>query len=170
MADIVLDLWDNVTSNTAMVSDLDAVHAVLSKYEIDGDIHSRREKGGRGGMIRIRGEETWPRAVKRDELPPPNDTDDDGWLDVMFEKGDQGFLDLLLALAPYLTTPLVVQSVTIDRQYFFNAQEWIIRPGATEVETKAIEILSDDTDDAGFRVYEMLSETFEFDSAVIEGR
>ncbi len=160
MADRRLTSWDNVTSNTAKVSDLDAVYAVLREYETDCDILSRRDEDGRGGVIRIHGEETWPRAVKRDELPPPNDTNDgdDAWLEVMFDKGDQGFLDLLLALAPHLTVPLVVQAVMLDGVDFLGAKEWILRPGAKEVETKAIDTISDDTDDVGFQLDQEFSE------------
>jgi hypothetical protein len=83
----------------------------------------------------------------------------------LFDAGDEGFLNLLRDLGPYLATPLVVQAVTMDRHEFVDAKEWIVRPGAKEVETKTIDKLSDDTDDAGFLDYEEFTESVERESA-----
>ena|ERR1700677_455487 len=146
MAKIVLNSCDRTTSNTEKVDDLDAVQAILGEYEIDGDILLRPDEDGPGGMIRIRAKNTWPKAVMYDECPSPDGDDgddDESW--VLFEEGDEGFLDLLGDLGPHLETPLEVQAVMIDGYEFVAAKEWTVRPGAKEIETKTIDKLSDDS-------------------------
>src|SRR5262245_17449350 len=116
MAKIVLDSSHGITSNSAKVNDLDAVLVILGEYETNCAVLVRRDEDGQGGMIRFRGADSPPKAVLYDELPPPDDTDgsSDDWLDVLDDEGDEGFVNLLRDLGPYLETPLVVQAVTID--------------------------------------------------------
>jgi hypothetical protein len=55
------------------------------------------------------------------------------------EPGDKEFTDLLLELVPYLASPLTVQVAAFDSAGNFDAaKEWIVQPGATEVEIKEI--------------------------------
>lgn len=62
-------------------------------------------------------------------------------------RGQQGLADLLLALAPHLKSPLVLQAASFSSAGGFGeATEWTVRPGTTEVEVK--EIVGMDEEDA----------------------
>jgi len=94
-------------------------------------------------------DEAWgPSAVRADELPSGADEDelDEAEEKLHEERGQKGLNDLLLALAPYLNSPLVITEANFSSVgEFFLAMEWTIRPGATEVEIKKIAGMNEDS-------------------------
>jgi len=86
----------------------------------------------------------WPSAVQADQLPAGAD-DEEQSDELHKELGQQGLTDLLLALAPYLKTPLIIQAASFaSNGEFYDAKEWTVRPGATEVEVKEIVGMDDE--------------------------
>jgi hypothetical protein len=77
----------------------------------------------------------WPQAVKEELLDRPV-PDADAFVALVLDRhGDQGFVDLLRALAPYLASPLTVQAARrFGEGQPIHAREWHVKPGATEVE------------------------------------
>jgi hypothetical protein len=71
------------------------------------------------------------------------------WVDELHEsKGQQGFIEWLLTIAPYLSTPFIIQAASFDSSGdFYFATEWTVRPAATEVEVKKIEMLENSQDE-----------------------
>lgn len=50
-------------------------------------------------------------------------------------NGEEGFVMLLKGLAGYIKTPLIIQAVCYyESDYPMRATEWIVRPGATDIE------------------------------------
>jgi hypothetical protein len=85
----------------------------------------------------------WPSVVRTAELPDQDDafaSDDESRLHD--ERGQQGLMDLLLALAPYLAEPLILQAASFDSTgEFYSTAEWTVQPGTTSVEFKEIAAL-----------------------------
>ncbi len=89
----------------------------------------------------------WPQAA-RAELFKIDVPDADALArHVLDAHGDQGLIDLLLALAPHLKSSLTIQAVRgHGGKEPIRAQEWHVEPGATRVETTAFKH-TDDTED-----------------------
>jgi hypothetical protein len=63
---------------------------------------------------------------------------------VLYHCGDDGLIDLLLELATYLEEPLTIQAAaSAGRNKPIRAQEWYVRPGASEVEVNEFKHASD---------------------------
>src|SRR3954454_16180907 len=99
-----------VISNAVPVRDADAVAAVMDRYytEFDWTIND-------DGLFSLGGTYYVPWAVPLSDLPAAPDEDDPEWErwsaeveDILYARGDRGFLDLLTDLGPYLAAPLTV--------------------------------------------------------------
>lgn len=136
-----------VLTNGAKIKDEVAVGRVLDERDIRPPMAVVRNAGaarltlGEGELPDVL---EWPSAVYADEMPSPYEFDDDDLLEdaeleVHEDKGEQGFIDLLVALAPYLDEPLIIQAAEFNTAgEFYRAAEWTVRPGATAVESKEI--------------------------------
>jgi hypothetical protein len=85
---------------------------------------------------------TAPRAVRLEEMPDPDEysNDDDLYMaqqDTFDEKGGEGFLALLVDLAHYLESPLMilVADASLCGGFGYAAQVLRIEPGGIEVES-----------------------------------
>lgn len=116
-------------SNEAAVHDVSGLRRVLDRYFLVGDVRAcLREVDGTPTLM-ICGFD-WPAAWS---MPAGADADD---LDPDWDAdGDEGFLQLLQDIAPYLTDALVVQAVGAEACRFpLAACQWRVQPGASEVE------------------------------------
>jgi hypothetical protein len=82
-----------------------------------------------------------PVALPRSQWPSgdpdavgENELDETEWDRAFDDKGAEGYRALLLELAPYLETPLMVLLGLWNLQDG-SAQAWSVQPGAKEVET-----------------------------------
>ena len=76
--------------------------------------------------------------MKWDMLPCEEEfDDDDAWFDAKFdillENGSDGFLALLIELAPYLQAPLII--LMLDTDCPFAAETWLVEPNCKNVQT-----------------------------------
>jgi hypothetical protein len=85
-----------------------------------------------------------PVALPRSQWPSgdPDELGEDElgeteWDRAFDEKGAEGYRALLLELAAYLETPLVVLLGLSDLKHC-SARAWIVQPGAKEVETLVV--------------------------------
>jgi hypothetical protein len=146
-------LWyRHVTWKRATVKSVRATRKALKKYDSTLELEvAAGGKAGTGSLTAHREQARvpadlvhWPTAVRVEELPSEDAFENENlWWDAVYDlhekRGDQGFIDLLLELAPCLTSPFIVQAaeVTSDGD-FIRAKEWTSRPDATEVEIKEI--------------------------------
>ena len=90
------------------------------------------------------GNNRWPSAVRVEDLPAEDDDASAGDCDEAVEElheadGERGLTELLLALAPFLTSPLTLQAADYSADgCFAAAKEWTVRPGATAVECREV--------------------------------
>jgi hypothetical protein len=135
--------------NRPTVNTPEAVQEILEQYDLQLELQVVTGSEAGTGVLAFEEDAYagWPSAVRVDELPDVSGEDkderDDEWYEACHklhvERGQQGLTDMLLALAPHLSSPLVVQVATFDPAGSFGAaKEWTVRPGATEVEVKEI--------------------------------
>lgn len=155
------------TSNRARVSDAEAVWGICKRYYFSGPYSVEIKEDENTGQCFISLDTDGEFYVAVDAecgecvgavlyADVGVDFDDDHEmtdqeLDMLDEAvsngGEAGFLKLLLELAPYLETPFTVHTVGGDIFWFpLYAQEWHIRPGATEVEINGFQHRGDDND------------------------
>lgn len=84
-------------------------------------------------------EDEWPQAIKPSQLPSREAyAEEYEWEDAVDfafgEKGDEGFLELLLEMAPYLESPLIILAIQ-HPDADSDAKVWLVQPAATEVQT-----------------------------------
>lgn len=137
-----------VNTNQPKINSVRAVRSVLEKYVTTVTFEVVPEVKGLGWKLKLQQEtyprNSWPLAVQANAVPAKDTFDDEKlWLDaenkLLREGGDKGFTDLLIELAKYLDSHLILQAIYFTtRANFRRAQEWIVQPGATEVETKNI--------------------------------
>lgn len=147
-----------VYCNECNVKDSAAVlRVVLVAYQSSLFFNVASDRGGTGESVLFLepGENRWPQAVETNwfekeyqkEIPEAwfnggDLTDDESvkYDDALYEaygtRGDEGFVQMLLALVPYLSGPLTVQAIVYDaaRGGPVDACEWHVTPGATTVE------------------------------------
>jgi len=132
--------------NRPTVNNPEAVHRILEQFHVRPELQvASGDEAGKSELTFVSHKEMeveWPCAIRANELPVEPDSDEwDEAVEYLCEQcGQQGFADLLLALAPYLNSPLVLQAASFSSAgEFYRAKEWTVRPGATEVEVKEIE-------------------------------
>lgn len=129
-------------STTARVSDIGAVQDVLDGYRFDFTVELKADDGAVAGTIRMFHEDDWPSALKRNWLPDPEETSnrecDEIERHLFMEEGDEGFTGLLLDLAPFLETPLLVLGAGVVGERYL-AESWSVGPGGKEVATVRID-------------------------------
>ena len=143
-----------VGMNRPTVKSPEAVRGILERYDVRPELQVVAGSGaGTGALAFVKYEDMlvrWPSAVPADEMPAwdDNEPDDVQWeaeYEVHDERGEQGLTDLLLALAPYLTSALVLQAAFWESDgSYFTAREWTVKPGGTEVEVKDIGAMEDE--------------------------
>jgi hypothetical protein len=134
-------------SNKAKVRDHDSVLIVLADYDLDGvEIDVKKENSSWTLEMAYHDSDfnslTAPRAVRLEEMPDPDEysNDDDLYMaqqDTFDEKGGEGFLALLVDLAHYLESPLMilVADASLCGGFGYAAQVLRIEPGGIEVES-----------------------------------
>jgi len=138
----------HVGMNRPTVNMPEAVQGILEQYDVRPALQVVPANEAGTGVLDFREYVDmlvkWPSAVQADQLPAG--ADDEEQSDALHkERGQQGLNDLLLALAPYLKTPLIIQAATFSSGGEFDAaEEWTVRPGATEVEVKEIAGMDDE--------------------------
>lgn len=118
-------------SNEALLSDADAVRAVLDRYYLDGDCQPilRQDEDGQS-YLSIAGND-WPMAW---HIP-------DGCPAVAFvpdwnEDAEKAFEQLLREIASCLAEPLIIQAVGAQAcQFPLAACEWHVCPHASEIQS-----------------------------------
>jgi hypothetical protein len=142
----------HVAMNRVRVKAPEEVHGILRQFDIRPTIDLVEVSDGETGTLVLQWESIfdnpWPSAVRMAELPPddacPDDDDAaeaafDAYFELHDAKGDQGVIELLLKLAPFLAGPLTLQAAEFSSDgWFGGAQEWTIRPDATAVECHEI--------------------------------
>src|SRR4029077_21049542 len=132
----------------------DAIRAgqTCAKYRYTFSLEIRADgENPATGTLRISGR-NWPAALKKEQIPEDGkDSDDESRFNALAalyeQKGEQGFVALLLDLAPCLETPLTIQAIEYDFDEFHIAREWIIQPGARAVETRTMLPIEEDCAD-----------------------
>jgi hypothetical protein len=140
----------SVHSATAKVRDPEEVRTILASFKVRGvEIQLNNESAQWPELEDWSLELTFkdehpnamggPKALPADQWPKEDDGQEDQWgqteLDRRFEqKGDDGFEELLLKLAPHLAAPLLILSVTRHGPDC-DAHAWRVEPGCKEVET-----------------------------------
>ncbi len=142
-----------VAMNRPTVNAPEAVQGVLEQYDVRPGLQVVTEdEAGTGVLTFVERDDMpdlGPSAVPADELPAVADDEElsdadygqllDAENKLHEERGEQGLTDLLLSLAAYLNSQLVIQVATWESDgSFFTAKEWTVRPGAEEVEVKEI--------------------------------
>lgn len=140
----------HVTMNRPTIHSPEVVHDILLQFDLLLELQVVNGNDGKSELAFVTSEHMgvdWPSAVQVEDLP--DTTNDDEWFDaaakVHDEQGQQGLVQLLLALSPYLNETLTLQAAIFWADgYFDKAKEWTIRPGATEVEVKEIVAMDDE--------------------------
>ena len=144
----------HVGMNRPTVNTPEAVQGILEQYDVRPELQVVPANEADRGVLAFLDDENmlvdWPSAVPADPLPSEADyeSDEERWEaedELHKERGQQGLTDLLLALAPYLKTPLIIQAASFaSNGEFYDAKEWTVQPGATEVEVKEIVGMDDE--------------------------
>lgn len=145
----------NLATNRAEVNDPEAARLVLEEYQSTLPLVVGVE--GNDRVLTLEPHDPvntfWPSAVEVADLRAlGDDVDGETWPEDRAEveelhetRGQDGLTAMLLKLAPYLTSPFTVQASECSNEGDFSgATEWTVRPGATEVEVKAIMPLADE--------------------------
>src|SRR5262245_59020039 len=143
-----------VGMNRPTVNTPEAVQGILEQYDVRPELQVVPANEAGTGVLAFLEDENmlvdWPSAVRGADLPADADygSDEERWEaedEWHKERGQQGHADLLLALAPYLKTPLIIQAASFaSNGEFYDAKEWTVQPGATEVEVKEIVGMDDE--------------------------
>jgi hypothetical protein len=125
----------------ARISNVEMVIDIIDSYATDFfDFRLRTDEQGALNLV-IEGGEYYPRAVKWETIPD-NDLHDDRWMDFMdriFEDhGEEGLMNMLTELAPHLETPLRVVFVSLDSDCDVVAQDWLMDPLTSKINTTKI--------------------------------
>jgi hypothetical protein len=141
-----------VGMNRPTVNNPEVVRDILEQYVVRPELRVvTGSEAGTGVLAFAQDFADLPSAFRYADWPPgPGiDEDEEAWFEA-YEKlheelGEQGLTDLLLALAPHLTTPLVLQVAFWESDgTYFAATDWAVRPGATEVEVEDIRAMDDE--------------------------
>jgi len=100
------------------------VKNIVDSYLHDMDVEINPAEGKGKGTLRISSEGHWPAMVKRKLVHEKDEA-----AEALNEHGEEGFADFLRELAPYLETPLTVIAFHIDKDEFFGATQWEVKPG-----------------------------------------
>jgi hypothetical protein len=132
-----------VTCIEAKVRDADVgnLQEVLDTYYTRGALFVLTD-----GYLKVDTEpdEVWCDALKWDQVPDPEEfPDEDSYWEASCEvwqkEGKEGFLALLLEIAPYLESPLIILAVCDrDLEPGYSAQVWSVQPGTMEVKTLTV--------------------------------
>jgi hypothetical protein len=150
-----------VGMNRPTVHAPESVQGILEQYDVRPELQVvTGDKAGTGVLAFKENKPDWvdwPSAVRGDELPyledeaVYKDEDDEqrAWNEAYEllheERGQEGLTNLLLELAPYLGSPLVIQAATWGSYGDFSkAREWTVQPGAKEIEVKEIVGMDDE--------------------------
>jgi hypothetical protein len=138
------------TSNRVRVTDRLAVRKILQDYATSIDLILRRIDNSSAGILRVKGG-SWPKAGRTDSLP--RGEQDEALVIESLQEGEEGFMDLLLRLAPYLEEPLRVRAFELNRELAVEldsdsmaAGEWLINPGGKKVQSTRISVVLDPCD------------------------
>jgi hypothetical protein len=106
-----------VGMNRPTVNTPEAVQGILRRYDLQPELQVVTGSETGTDVLAFQEQEhswvEWPSAVRVAELPVGSDVDEDEGSEAYDkrheERGQQGLTDMLLALAPYLHSPLVIQ-------------------------------------------------------------
>ncbi len=134
--------YNKVTSKKANVKNVKALRKAIAKFHSWLTIEVVAEGKSGAGTLSVHDDDGKATAVRFDELAALDASKDKNGLAVYElheEVGENGFSDLLLEMAPFLTSSLTVQSAEFSTEGEFTvAKEWTIQPAATSVEFKKI--------------------------------
>lgn len=122
--------WFWSTCNKPRLRDPTAVKAIIARHWFDFDFDVCVERAPDGHQLLKMEGDGWPGAWQI----PAGASPDDFQLD--FEQDElENFEPMLLAIAPFLAEPLIVQAVgTVKGAYPLNACQWRVEPCATQIE------------------------------------
>jgi hypothetical protein len=123
-------------STKAIVTDVKKVRDIFDTYTYTGVDYKIRSLKGKKALELIGPYDLWPEAIKADLLPSEDKFDnqddyDEAWLVAWGDKGEQGFQNLLIELAAYLETPLLILVASIENGC--TSQTWLVEPGCKDV-------------------------------------
>lgn len=137
-----------VTSNTARVTDATMVRKIVNEFAYrDCEFNICDDKGE--ATLELEGEGLFfPLACRETHLPdekqfPDNESWDQACDDMLYEKGETSFDDLLVELASFLQTPLIILVAELS-EFVAYAFTFIINPGSTTVEKLDAKVSSED--------------------------
>ena len=134
--------YKKVTSNKAKVTNVKALRKAIARFHSWLTIEVVAEGRSGAGTLSVHGDPGEATAVKVDKLAAIDTSKDkDRWAVYKLheEVGESEFSELLLEMAPFLTSSLTVQSAEFATDGDFTAaREWTIQPAATAVEFKKI--------------------------------
>ncbi len=131
-------MYAELSSSKAKVKDIAKVRDVLESYDMQCVQFLLYEDGVLDVVLVTDPEtddgEAWPQALRQDHRPDRDEfPDEESWRDAIYlawdEKGDEGFVDLLRELGPYLLTPLMILAAS-RAGHGARAQVWRIEPRA----------------------------------------
>ncbi len=128
-------------SNRVHVSNRRDVRVILRRYAVtfDTDIRSTDSDRPGGGRFKLKSD-AWPFAVRNDLLAATSDNA--ARQQVWNTHGEQGFLDMLIELAPLLLQSLTIQayaiSLSVNGVPSMTARQWVVAPGAQSAEVTKI--------------------------------
>ena len=129
------DFFPTTACNDPKINNHEAVEKILASYYTDPDFQvgvGFDEESGEPYLFAYG--YVWPEAWKlpdgtKREVFDPCEED-------RYEEGDDGFIQLLLEIAPYLAEPLTVQAIgSIKCRFPLAAGEWHLKPGGRKVRT-----------------------------------
>src|ERR1700677_2705587 len=141
-------MFFDITSTVAKVTDVAGLNNILDDFEIT-NAEFRIDDNSQLQVLAANATENYssgiPQAMRLSDLParetfPTYEAKLDAMYEAFPDHGDQGFLHLLLQVAQFLTMPLTILAANQEEDAQSRARVWIVRPGAVEIETLAIDL------------------------------
>lgn len=125
-------LWFiRTTSSITTIRNAARVRRILQDYQLDVVFNIGAIRPA--ATLEVTANNDWPGAQLLTQQPTMD-----------AHKRERVFRHLLVRLAPYLRSRLLVQAVAFsDKGTFGAAKEWTVQPGATRVRTRMIKVLPD---------------------------
>ncbi len=129
----------DLKSTKAKVKDVEKVMELLNNNYFRAGFDFRVDDEGNLEVVSVPGDDSWPRALKRSQMPREEEYQDaDEWYEDLREmedeEGDSGFLSLLRDVGAYLETTLTILAVEFENADCIG-RVWIVQPGSGKVET-----------------------------------
>jgi hypothetical protein len=130
-----------LTSTKPKITNRAEVESILFEYQLTG-INVLIDADN---QLEIALDAEWPSrpgAVSNDDLPDFDEPDGDKYFNALLavppEKGDDGFIEVLSKLSPFIASPLFILTVEVDDYREGWAYAWRVQPGSAEVEVLSV--------------------------------